>query len=613
MVELTALFSTAPGFPWKIVVVDNATPTNPSKSSQDIETSFPLEILNEPTPEMNHVINRQLYIERDLIVVTDDAIPQTGFLQFWRDGSLRRPDHDIFGGSVEPHFEVVPPMWMSRRRENFGELFAGRRLPNGPINPFGICGPNMAVRRLVFDAGLKFDEAIGQNSSDSSYPMGNVNEFCFRARLDYSTWFVCPRRRCCISCGAINLRQVIGRNEPTVSAAAWRTFTSSSPSNPKVNKGASSSSSNAEGNDSKRASSSPSNAEVKVAVIIPYYQKEPRILNACLQSIFAQQFTSAVHVHLIVVDDSSPLPPEHDILKMHVPSSFELQIVKRENGGPGAARNTGLDHIPDDTQYVAFIDSDDHWAPDHLARAIANLEKGYDLYFCDHHDLQHTKSHFELLQEAAGSSALGCCGIPDGFVTYKGQLSIKRIDGMDSFSFKDQEGLNALIKYFLAHISTVVLRYQVLGQMRFNLALRVAEDYLFLLQLASKTNRICFSNKIGMHRGRGISLYMSAIAWDSKDNLSNILDELRCFVIASRLPSLPIRAKHLIRHRIALGRAQFMFLWTRRLVKFRRVEMRTLLNAICADPALFVVPPAILRRAIFSRGSIMDPRLLAKL
>jgi GT2 family glycosyltransferase len=79
---------------------------------------------------------------------------------------------------------------MSQSEAKFGELFAARSLPEGPIDPLGIYGPNMAVRRSVFDAGLKFDERVGPNAADASYPMGSENEFCYRASLrGYKMWF----------------------------------------------------------------------------------------------------------------------------------------------------------------------------------------------------------------------------------------------------------------------------------------------------------------------------------------------------------------------------------------------------------------------------------------
>lgn len=55
---------------------------------------------------------------------------------------------------------------------------------------------------------------------------------------------------------------------------------------------------------------------------------------------------------IIVVDDSSPLP-----LPTLAAEKTPVRVVRRDtNGGPGAARNTGLANV--DTSHVVFIDSD---------------------------------------------------------------------------------------------------------------------------------------------------------------------------------------------------------------------------------------------------------------
>ncbi len=79
---------------------------------------------------------------------------------------------------------------MSRGRVKFAELFAARDLPEGPVEPGAVFGPNMAVRRSVFTEGLKFSESIGPDGTDINYPMGSETDFCARAHLHgHKTWF----------------------------------------------------------------------------------------------------------------------------------------------------------------------------------------------------------------------------------------------------------------------------------------------------------------------------------------------------------------------------------------------------------------------------------------
>lgn len=61
----------------------------------------------------------------------------------------------------------------------------------GPVSPGLVWGPSMAFRRRVFDAGHRFDPAVGPQPGN--YRMGAETEFTERlGRLGYKAWFV-PR------------------------------------------------------------------------------------------------------------------------------------------------------------------------------------------------------------------------------------------------------------------------------------------------------------------------------------------------------------------------------------------------------------------------------------
>ncbi len=117
-----------------------------------------------------------------------------------------------------------------------------------------------------------------------------------------------------------------------------------------------------------------------IAVVIPYFQREPGILAKALLSVFASEGVEDVCV--IVVDDASPISAMSELAEMGT-TRFPVKIIQQPNGGPGAARNTGLDNLPDAVDYVAFLDSDDTWSPQHLRNALVALSVGFDVYFCD--------------------------------------------------------------------------------------------------------------------------------------------------------------------------------------------------------------------------------------
>ena len=88
---------------------------------------------------------------------------------------------------------------------------------------------------------------------------------------------------------------------------------------------------------------------------------------------------------MIVVDDASPVPAADEMAALPAAAMpHPVQVIRQPNAGPGGARNAGLDALPADARYVAFLDSDDEWSEDHLARAVAALQAGYDFYFADH-------------------------------------------------------------------------------------------------------------------------------------------------------------------------------------------------------------------------------------
>jgi glycosyltransferase involved in cell wall biosynthesis len=95
----------------------------------------------------------------------------------------------------------------------------------------------------------------------------------------------------------------------------------------------------------------------KFTVIIPTYGRSVLLAEA-VASVLAQSFTD---FECIVVDDASPEPAR-------LPDDARLRLIVRErNGGPPAARNTGIAAATG--EYVAFLDDDDVWCPERLAVA----------------------------------------------------------------------------------------------------------------------------------------------------------------------------------------------------------------------------------------------------
>lgn len=101
-----------------------------------------------------------------------------------------------------------------------------------------------------------------------------------------------------------------------------------------------------------------------VSIVIPTFNRKERVFQA-LGSV-SQQTCRAFEV--IVVDDCSDDGTADAVRAASFP--FPVAVVSLEtNQGPAAARNAGI--LEAKGKYVAFLDSDDVWFPEKLARQLA--------------------------------------------------------------------------------------------------------------------------------------------------------------------------------------------------------------------------------------------------
>jgi teichuronic acid biosynthesis glycosyltransferase TuaG len=101
-----------------------------------------------------------------------------------------------------------------------------------------------------------------------------------------------------------------------------------------------------------------------VSVIIPAYNAEAFLARA-IRSVEAQTFQD---FELVVIDDGST-----DGTAAVAQSFGSARYVRESHGGEAPARNRGLEEATG--ALVAFVDADDEWLPEKLARQVAFMQK----------------------------------------------------------------------------------------------------------------------------------------------------------------------------------------------------------------------------------------------
>ena len=105
-----------------------------------------------------------------------------------------------------------------------------------------------------------------------------------------------------------------------------------------------------------------------ISVVTPLYKTEKWIAG-CIASVRAQTFEDW---EMVVVDDRSP---DRSLEKAHEAADDDDRIkilVNRQNLGPGPTRNRSIEAARG--RYLAFLDADDAWYPEKLARQIPFME-----------------------------------------------------------------------------------------------------------------------------------------------------------------------------------------------------------------------------------------------
>ena len=159
-----------------------------------------------------------------------------------------------------------------------------------------------------------------------------------------------------------------------------------------------------------------------ISCVVPVYNGE-RFLAEAIDSIFAQSYHP---LEVIVVDDGStdgtPAVAQH--------YGDRISYLRQDHAGPATARNRGIRVATG--EFLAFLDADDLWVEDKLARQMSRFEMRPELEMCTGHVKNFWVPELEQESEQVGDAFLG--NLP-GFVL---QTLLVRRSAFDRVGYLDE-------------------------------------------------------------------------------------------------------------------------------------------------------------------------------
>jgi glycosyltransferase involved in cell wall biosynthesis len=256
------------------------------------------------------------------------------------------------------------------------------------------------------------------------------------------------------------------------------------------------------------------NFSPKVSVIMPAYMTAGLIAGA-LESVLQQTFRE---FEIVVVNDGSPDTAELE--KVLAPYLEKIVYIKQENKRAAGARNTAIGQAKG--EFLAFLDSDDTWLPDHLASQMELFDRDPALDLVYSNGMVDTPTSSREFMETCPSR---------GPATFDA-LALERCH---------------------VAVSTVVARKRALGKAGFfDESLARCDDYDMWLRAAFWGAKIGYSRKVQARFSGNRPGALSASSLKTIEANWKILDKA--------LHTLPLNPsqKDLIQHRAAEIRAQYL-------------------------------------------------------
>lgn len=193
----------------------------------------------------------------------------------------------------------------------------------------------------------------------------------------------------------------------------------------------------------------------KISVIIPVYNVEEYLEETILSVV--NQTLGFENIQMILVNDGSPDNSESICLKYKEMYPENVIYIKQENSGVSAARNNGIKYATG--EFINFLDSDDKYS-------LNAYKVGYDYLVNNCIDM--VCFPLKFFDAVNG----------EHYLNFKFEKGTRVID-------LTKEPMNPVY-----HVTSVLIRKELIKNTRFDTKLKISEDVKFLCELLVKTKKL---------------------------------------------------------------------------------------------------------------------------
>ncbi|EDM43383.1 hypothetical protein SCB49_01472 [unidentified eubacterium SCB49] len=226
----------------------------------------------------------------------------------------------------------------------------------------------------------------------------------------------------------------------------------------------------------------------KISVIIPLYNKEKDIAKT-IDSLLKQ---TVKDFEVIIVNDGST-DGSLEAVKKYADDRF--YIYDNQNQGVAKTRNFAVTKAT--TEFVAFLDADDYWHPNHLEmllNAVALFPEAN--WYATAYEKKHTSSLVTSMRSPIRDEKSGWCGLVDNYFknslvdalawTSAVAMRVSFFKALNGFDYAITNGagedtdlwLRAALKSPLVFCNTITAQHNLIGSNRISHTATLTRDYM---------------------------------------------------------------------------------------------------------------------------------------